>query len=84
MREGAPDLRLVHLSGTRALLAERVARRPGHYMPASLLDSQLATLEAPGRDEDPIDLDVAASPEALVQAALAQLLAPDRPTTPPP
>lgn len=73
LREAAPDLRLVHLRGTRALLAERVARRPGHYMPASLLDSQLATLEPPGADENPITLDACASPASLAQSALAQL-----------
>jgi gluconokinase len=41
LRSGAPDLHLVHLSGARELLANRLAERRGHYMPASLLDSQL-------------------------------------------
>jgi gluconokinase len=35
----------------RDVLAERLARRQGHYMPPSLLDSQLATLEPLGEDE---------------------------------
>jgi len=73
LRQGAPALRLVHLHGPRELLAERMARREGHYMPASLLDSQLATLEPPGADENPITLDASASPASLAQSALAQL-----------
>ena len=73
LRSGAPGLRLVHLSGTRELLAKRLAERRGHYMPASLLDSQLATLEPPGPDEDAITLDIELATDTLVQTALAQL-----------
>jgi gluconokinase len=47
--------------------------RPGHYMPPSLLPSQLDALEPPTRDEDPITLDIAQPPEVLVAAALTQL-----------
>lgn len=42
---------IIHLSGSRELIAGRMAARQGHYMPLSLLDSQLATLEPPGPDE---------------------------------
>ena len=76
LRSGAPGLHLVHLSGSRELLAARLAARRGHYMPASLLDSQLATLEPPGPDEQAITLDIAAATESLVQEALAQLRTP--------
>ena len=41
----------VHLSGSRALIAERMAARKGHFMPLTLLDSQFAALEPPGQDE---------------------------------
>lgn len=41
----------VHLAGSRDLIAARMARRQGHYMPLVLLDSQFATLEPPGPDE---------------------------------
>jgi gluconokinase len=41
----------VHLAGSRDLIAARLAARRGHYMPASLLDSQFAALEPPGPDE---------------------------------
>ena len=73
LRGGAPGLRLVHLAGASEMLARRMAARQGHYMPASLLESQLATLEAPGTDERAITLDAGASLESLVQSALAQL-----------
>lgn len=49
-RAGGP-VRFVHLAGSRAVIAARVAARHGHYMPLSLLDSQFAALEAPGPDE---------------------------------
>jgi gluconokinase len=68
LRRGAPALTLVHLTGSAALLAERITARPGHYMPPTLLPSQLATLEAPGADEHPITLDVAAATDDLVAA----------------
>lgn len=57
----------------RAELAARLTRRRGHYMPASLLDSQLAALEPPGPDEHAIVLDGAASTAAQVAHVLAAL-----------
>lgn len=47
---GGP-VRFVHLTGSRDLIAQRMALRTGHYMPLSLLDSQFKTLEPPGADE---------------------------------
>ncbi len=41
----------VHLAGSRDLIAARMAKRQGHYMPLALLDSQFATLDPPGKDE---------------------------------
>jgi carbohydrate kinase (thermoresistant glucokinase family) len=52
------DVRLVYLAGPRELIAERLAARKDHFMPASLLESQLATLEAPGCDENPITIGI--------------------------
>lgn len=63
----------IHLHGAREVLAARIAARKGHFMPASLLDSQLATLEMPGPGETAITLDVAQTPEVLVDQALAFL-----------
>ena len=44
---GIPEARFVWLDPPRAVLEERLAHRPGHFMSAALLDSQLATLEPP-------------------------------------
>jgi len=73
LRQAAPDLRLVFLSGDPALVAARQAARQGHFMPPSLVASQFATLEAPAGEEGAIILDVAATPEELAQTALAAL-----------
>lgn len=51
-------LRFVCLVGSRELIAGRMATRTGHYMPPSLLDSQLAVLELPASDEDALLLDL--------------------------
>ena len=59
----------IHLAGSRDLLAERMQARPGHYMPVSLLDSQLATLEPPGMDEA-LTIDIALPPGLMLVAAL--------------
>lgn len=72
LRAGDPTVRFVLLHGSEALLAERLAARRGHYMPPSLLASQLATLELPGPDEDAWRCDIADAPETIV-AALATL-----------
>jgi gluconokinase len=66
-------VRFVHLAGTRALLAARLALRADHFMPPSLLDSQLATLEPPWPEEPALTLDVALPPEGLTDRALAWL-----------
>ena len=75
LRAAAPDLRLVFLHGSPALLGARLATRVGHYMPASLLQSQLDTLEPPTPDEHPIALDIARPPAELVARAAQQLKA---------
>ena len=51
IRQKAPEVRFVFLDAGRALLESRVRDRPGHFMPASLLDSQLAALEPLAPDE---------------------------------
>lgn len=71
LRAGDPTVRFILLRGPEALLAERLAARRGHYMPASLLGSQLATLENPGPDEGAWACDVAATPDAIVAALVA-------------
>lgn len=75
LRAGAPGTRFVFLHGSPELLGARLAGRSGHYMPLSLLPSQLATLEPPAEDEQAIAADIALPPEAIV-AAVRQRLAP--------
>jgi gluconokinase len=70
LRGGRPGVCFVYLKGDPALLRARLAKRRGHYMPASLLDSQLATLEEPRRA---ITVDVAGTPEAIVERILTGL-----------
>lgn len=54
-------VRFVHLDASPELLAERLARRTGHFFPPALLASQLATLEPPAHDEGAAILTVDAS-----------------------
>jgi gluconokinase len=63
----------VHLSGSRATLAKRMQTRKGHFMPASLLDSQLATLEPPSPDERAITVSVEQPVAKVVETVLRQL-----------
>jgi carbohydrate kinase (thermoresistant glucokinase family) len=67
------DVRLVFLEGGRDLIGARMAARRDHFMPTALLDSQFATLEPPGPEEEPVVAHVGASPEAIVGAIFAEL-----------
>ena len=51
------------------MLSKRLSTRKQHFMPAKLLDSQLATLEEPGADEGALTVDVALAPEEIVSLA---------------
>jgi carbohydrate kinase (thermoresistant glucokinase family) len=73
LRGGHADVRFLHLTGTPELIMARQAARVGHFMPASLIASQFATLEAPETEADVIDLDVDPEPPAIVARAIAAL-----------
>ena len=76
---GRNDVRLVYLDGSQQLIADRLNRRKGHFMPPDLLASQFKTLEPPERDERPITVPIDASVEAIVDAIVGQLtLSPNR------
>ncbi len=68
-----PDVVLVFPKGSKSLIGERMARRHGHFMPASLLDSQFATLEEPSPDENPIIVDIDATPDRIVDEVVQRL-----------
>ena len=78
LRAAAPEIRFIFLQGDRDLLASRLGSRAGHYMPDSLLDSQLAALETPSVTEA-IWCDIALPPSVIVAAARATLIAPKSP-----
>lgn len=68
LRGGASDLRFVFLKGKRALIAERLAARRGHFMNPALLESQFRTLEEPSPDENAWMGDITQSPQEIVDA----------------
>jgi carbohydrate kinase (thermoresistant glucokinase family) len=70
LAEGLKELRVVYLHGSAGLIRERMKARKHRYMPAALLESQLATLEPPS---DAIAIDVAAALEDSVAAIVERL-----------
>ncbi|GAA2196309.1 gluconokinase [Sinomonas flava] len=75
IRARVPEVAFVHLHGSRELLAERMARRSEHFMPVSLLESQLATLEDLGPDERGAVYDIAEQPAEIAHEAAEWLRA---------
>lgn len=73
IRARVPGAVFVHLHGSDPLLAERAAGRTDHFMPPSLLRSQLDTLEALEPDEIGVTIDVAPAPEQIARAAVEWL-----------
>ncbi|MHA2789693.1 gluconokinase [Corynebacterium sp. S7] len=78
IREYAPDAVFIHVHGSRDLLYSRMSERPGHFMPASLLDSQLDTLEELRDDERGDVFDVSHSPAEIVDEAVKWIKANDK------
>ena len=70
---GRPSVRLLYLEVAPEVLRDRLARRVGHYMPASLLESQLLTLEAPTADEHPIIISADGTLDETMASALSAL-----------
>lgn len=73
LRRGGDDVRFVHLTAAPTLLRNRMKQREGHFMPAGLLDSQLATLEPAGTGEDIHDIDVVADVVAVADTVIGVL-----------
>jgi gluconokinase len=73
LRSGDPELRFAHLSGERSIIEQRMHARPGHYMPPSLLDSQLRDLEPLQADEAGLRLDLTQQPQQLIHTILQTL-----------
>jgi ribose 5-phosphate isomerase A len=68
-----PEVRLIYLRGGRDVIAEHLAGRHGHFMPAGLLPSQIDTLEEPDSSEEPLTVDVG-PPAAQVADEIIRLL----------
>ena len=73
LREAEARVRFVHLHGSRELLAKRMGARKGHFMPLTLLDSQLATLEVLQPDEDGTVVSIDGTPDEIASSALDAL-----------
>jgi gluconokinase len=72
LRQHTPRLHFVHLHGAEASLQYRMQHRQGHYMPASLLTSQLQTLEMPQPDEQVVTLDIDQPVDAMLRTLLSR------------
>jgi gluconokinase len=71
LRRHCPDVKFMHLSGTPEVIGKRQASRPGHFMPASLLASQFATLEPLELDEPGIVIDVDQNIDSIIDNYVA-------------
>lgn len=73
LRHYAPDVLFIHLAGGAEILTPRMQAREGHFMPVSLLQSQLATLESLANFERFIEVDISPSIVEVQRDALRQL-----------
>lgn len=74
IRAAAPGVRFVFLDGPAELIGARMAGRVGHYMPATLLQSQLRTLEPPAVDEvDAMRIDIELAVDEVIGIVLRTL-----------
>lgn len=60
-------VQLVYLQGARQLLLQRMRARHGHFMPPSLLDSQLQTLEEPLPEEHALVVSIEHTPQQIAR-----------------
>lgn len=67
------QIAFLHLSGTRAVITERMAERTGHFMPTSLIDSQFAALEPLEADEQGTVVNINQQVEAIVDTLRAYI-----------
>jgi len=70
---GAPGVVFIHLALPFDVAKSRVSARADHFMPATLIDSQFATLEPPANEPDVIEIDATASFDTVLNTALASL-----------
>ena len=73
LSQGFPEVWFVYLEVPEAVIADRLAHRSNHYMPKSLLPTQLRTLEVPGGDEQVIRVAANGDIDRTVQAVIDAL-----------
>jgi gluconokinase len=73
LRTTEARVRLLHLDGAQDLIGARIGARTGHFMPPDLLDSQFATLESLGADEDGVSIPIDGDPATIVERAITAL-----------
>jgi len=64
LRQDVPNMKFVHLSGTKEEILKRMQSREGHFMPPNLLDSQFETLETP---KQAFQVSIAHTPVEIVE-----------------
>jgi len=73
LRTDLPEAKFVFLTAPRDLIAARMTTRADHFMPLTLLDSQLSDLEPPTAAEDHLIIDASPNQNRIVEDVLAQL-----------
>lgn len=73
LRQGSQHVRFVYLDASKSLLEARLSRRQGHYMPPTLLPSQLATLEEPTPDEHALVIECEGPPAEVIARVLSEI-----------
>ena len=81
LRDGRPEVRFCHVVASAQTIRDRLEHRRGHYMPPSLLPSQLATLEPLDDDEPGVTVPAVGEPEDVLDEAI-ELLGLDQEGTP--
>ena len=73
IRQAASNPQFIYLQGSAELLAERLAQRQNHFMPVSMLQSQLATMESVEQETDVLCLDISKSVNELMLQVLSKV-----------
>lgn len=73
LRQGAPELKILYLHGSREVLLQRLNSRGSHFFAGEhMLDSQLSTLEPPAAEEA-CRIDIRESPKAIIEQFVSYL-----------
>lgn len=82
LRESRTAIRFVFLQAAPSAIAVRLGARTGHFMPATLLESQFEAMQSPIREGDVVVVDADGTPAQVLSRALAALSGTEGPATP--